>query len=100
MQCYIQAVCEASVLLVSHPKRGQHLKLLVTLTACAKHAFPWRSLVVGSQQTGLLRMCYPVLAGDNGARSAGGRHAPTELPAAEIRALLADRAPLMDMQVG
>jgi hypothetical protein len=29
----------------------------------------------------------------------GVRHAPTELPAAEIRALLADRAPLMDMQV-
>lgn len=27
------------------------------------------------------------------------RHAPTELPAAEIRALLSDRAPLMDMEV-
>lgn len=35
-----------------------------------------------------------------GARPAGTRHAPTELPAAEIRALLADRAPLMDMEVG
>jgi hypothetical protein len=32
-------------------------------------------------------------------RSSGTRHAVTELPAAEIRALLADRASLMDMEV-
>lgn len=46
----------------------------------------------------LLPLPLPLLP-HSGARP-GSRHAPTELPAAEIRALLADRAPLMDMQVG
>lgn len=49
--------------------------------------------------------CCPVLLGAGcvagaGGRPGGGRHNPTELPAAEIRALLADRAPLLDMEVG
>jgi hypothetical protein len=37
--------------------------------------------------------------GGHAAAAAANRQPPTELPAAEIRALLANRAPLLDMSV-